>query len=74
MAETPKYKHDPQYLYREYKKAYRNSDMEKAKYYNDISMQVNGSDLSGKFHNHLAAKEERDGVYGMGKTKKFRYG
>tara|TARA_R110000824_G_scaffold247088_3_gene436227 strand:+ start:3146 stop:3397 length:252 start_codon:yes stop_codon:yes gene_type:complete len=72
--QEPKYKHDPQYIYREYKKAYRKADMEKANYYNNISLQVHGTDLNNKFHESLARKEERDGVYGIGKSKKLRYG
>ena len=71
---TPKYKHDPQYLYREYKKAYRKADMDKVNYYNSISLQIHGTDLNNKFHEHLAKKEEREGVYGSGKSKKLRYG
>ena len=48
--------------------------MDKANYYNSISLQIHGTDLNNKFHEHLAKKEEREGVYGLGKSKKLRYG
>ena len=48
--------------------------MDKANYYNDLSLQLHGTDLNNKFHESLARKEERDGVYGIGKSKKLRYG
>tara|TARA_R110000824_G_scaffold213358_3_gene399623 strand:- start:692 stop:910 length:219 start_codon:yes stop_codon:yes gene_type:complete len=72
MAE--KRKHDLQYLYNSYKKHYNKSDMDKANSYNDLAQKLHGVDLRDRYHAKLAKKEENQGPFGLGKTKKLRYG
>ena len=72
MAE--KRKHDLQYLYNAYKKHYNKSDMYKANKYNDLSIKLHGSALRDRYHAKLAKKEENQGPFGIGKTKRLRYG
>ena len=72
MAE--KRKHDLQYLYNAYKKHYNKSDMNKANKYNDLAQKLHGVDLRDRYHAKLAKKEENQGLFGIGKTKRLRYG
>ena len=72
MAE--KKKHDLQYLYNAYKKHYNKSDMDKANKYNDLAQKLHGADLRDRYHAKLAKKEENSGPFGIGKTKRLRYG
>ena len=72
MAEKKKY--DLQYLYNSYKKNYKKLDMQKANNYNDLAQKLHGVDLRDRYHAKLAKKEENAGVYGLGKTKRLKYG
>ena len=72
MAEKKKY--DLQYLYNSYKKNYKKVNMEKAEQYNDLAQELHGVDLRERYHAKLAKKEENAGMYGLGKTKKLKYG
>ena len=72
MAE--KKKHDLPYLYNAYKRHYNNSDMDKANKYNDLAQKLHGADLRDRYHAKLAKKEENSGPFGIGKTKRLRYG
>lgn len=72
MANEKKY--DIEYLYMRYKKFYKKGDMMRAKEYSDLSMQVHKINLEHKYHEYLAGKEDRDGLFGMGKHKKIKYG
>ena len=72
MAEEKKY--DLQYLYNSYKKNYKKLDMQKANNYNDLAQKLHNVDLRERYHAKLAQKEQNAGMYGLGKTKKLRYG
>jgi len=72
MANEKKY--DIEYLYMRYKKYYRKGDMMRAREYSDLSMQHHKVNLEDKFHKYLASKEDRSGTFGLGKTKKIKYG
>jgi|TARA_R110002020_G_scaffold6208_2_gene25914 hypothetical protein len=72
MAEKNKY--DLQYLYNSYKKHYKKVDMDKANQYSDLAQELHGVDLRERYHQKLAKKEQNAGMFGLGKTKKLRYG
>jgi len=72
MAEKNKY--DLQYLYNSYKKYYKEVDMLKANKYNDLAQKLHGVDLRDRYHAKLSKKEENSGMFGIGKTKKLKYG
>jgi hypothetical protein len=72
MAEKKKY--DLQYLYNSYKKYYKKVDLNKANKYNDMAIKLHGVDLRDRYHAKLAKKEKNAGMFGLGKTKKLRYG
>jgi len=72
MAEKNKY--DLQYLYNSYKKNYKKLNMQKANNYNDLAQKIHGVDLRDRYHAKLAKKEQNAGMYGLGKTKRLKYG
>ena len=72
MAEKKKY--DLQYLYNSYKKHYKKVNMDKANEYNDSAQKLHGVDLRDRYHAKLAKKEKNAGMFGLGKTKKLKYG
>ena len=72
MAEKKKY--DLQYLYNSYKKNYKKLDIVKANDYNYLAQKLHGVDLRDRYHAKLAKKEENAGMYGLGKTKRLKYG
>ena len=72
MAEKKKY--DLQYLYNSYKKHYKKVNMDKANEYSDLAQKLHGVDLRERYHAKLAKKEQNAGMFGIGKTKKLKYG
>ena len=72
MAKKRKY--DLQYLFNSYKKYYNKSDLDKANKYNDMSIELHGVDLRDRYHAKLEQKEKNSGMFGLGKTKRLRYG
>ena len=69
-----KNKYELQYLYNSYKKYYKRVDLDKANKYNDMAIQLHGVDLRDRYHAKLEKKEENSGMFGIGKTKKLKYG
>ena len=69
-----KIKHDVKYLYARYIKFYKKGDMEKANEYHTLAMQLHGVDLSQRYHIKLEKREQAKGAFGLGKTKRLRYG
>ena len=69
-----KFKYDVDYLYKSYKKFYNKGDMEKAKQYNSIAEQMHGVNLDTVYHNKLEKQEKNKGLFGIGTTKKLKYG
>ena len=67
-------KYELQYLYNSYKKYYKRADLDKANKYNDMAIELHGVDLRDRYHAKLAKKEESAGMFGLGKTKRLRYG
>jgi hypothetical protein len=72
MAKKNKY--DLEYLYMSYKKHYKKADMQKAKTYNDLAQKIHNVNLDTIYHDKLAKREEKYGVFGIGKYKKIKYG
>jgi hypothetical protein len=72
MSEEKKY--ELPYLYNSYKKHYKKADLDKANKYNDLSIKLHGVDLRDRYHAKLAKKEDKGGLFGLGKTKRLRYG
>jgi len=72
MAEKRKY--DLQYLFNSYKKYYKKSDLDKANKYNDIAIKLHNVDIRERYHSKLASKETNAGMFGLGRTKKLKYG
>ena len=72
MAKKNKY--DLEYLYMSYKKNYKKADMQKAKVYNDLAQSIHKVNLDTLYHDKLAKREEKYGVFGIGKYKKIKYG
>jgi hypothetical protein len=62
------------YLTRAYNKNYNRGDLDKAKIYDNIAQKIHGVSLEVNYHNRLAASEKRKGPYGIGSTRKLRYG
>ena len=73
MAEK-KNKYELQYLYNSYKKYYKKVDLDKANKYNDMAIKLHGVDLRDRYHAKLEKKEKNAGMFGLGKTKRLRYG
>ena len=48
--------------------------MEKAKIYNTMASQIHGVNLDVIYHDKLSNKESRLGIFGIGKSKKIKYG
>ena len=69
-----KFKYDLEYLYSSYKKNYNKGDMEKAKLYNTMASQIHGVNLDVAYHDKLSKREDRLGTFGIGKSKKIKYG
>ena len=69
-----KNKHDLKYLYARYVKFYNKAEMEKAEEYNQISLSLHGIDLSQRYHSKLEKRSQSKGDFGLGKTKRLRYG
>lgn len=69
-----KFKYNMDYLYRAYKKNYNRGDMEKADIYNSMAEKLHGINLSNTYHNKMNAKENSKGMFGIGKSKKIKYG
>ncbi len=72
MADKKKY--DLEYLYMRYKKFYKKGEMKKAKEYNSLAVQYHQVNLADRFHKYLDNKEKKDGPFGLGKTRRLRYG
>jgi len=72
MAEKKKY--ELQYLFNSYKKYYKRADLIKAEKYNNLSLKLHGVDLRDKYHAKLERREKEYGMFGLGKTKKLKYG
>jgi len=72
MAKENKY--DLQYLYMSYKKHYKKADMKKAKAYNELAQKIHSVNLDTVYHDKLAKREEKYGIFGIGKYKKIKYG
>ena len=49
-------------------------DGDKANQYNDLAQKLHSVDLRDRYHAKLAKKEENAGMYGLGKTKRLKYG
>ena len=73
MAEK-KRKYDLQYLYNSYKKFYKKADMDKANEYNDLAMKLHKVDLRDRYHKKIEKREKDAGMFGLGKTKRLKYG
>tara|TARA_R110002020_G_scaffold20393_2_gene69895 strand:- start:2433 stop:2651 length:219 start_codon:yes stop_codon:yes gene_type:complete len=69
-----KFKYDINYLYKSYKKFYNKGNMAKAKEYNSIAEQVHGVSLDTAYHSKLDKQEKNKGSFGIGNTKKLKYG
>jgi len=69
-----KFKYDLEYLYSSYKKNYNKGNMEKAKLYNNMASQIHGVNLDIAYHEKLSKREDRLGSFGIGKSKKIKYG
>ena len=69
-----KFKYDLEYLYSSYKKNYNKGNMEKAKLYNNMASQIHGVNLDVAYHEKLSKREDRLGPFGIGKSKKIKYG
>ena len=69
-----KYKYNLEYLYSAYKKNYNRGNMEKANIYNNMAAQLHGVHLDVIYHEKLSRREDRLGPFGIGKTKKLKYG
>jgi hypothetical protein len=48
--------------------------MKKAKEYNSLAVQYHQVNLADRFHKYLDDKEKKDGPFGIGKTRRLRYG
>tara|TARA_R100001530_G_scaffold106936_1_gene74711 strand:- start:67 stop:213 length:147 start_codon:yes stop_codon:yes gene_type:complete len=48
--------------------------MEKAKLYNNMASQIHGVNLDVAYHEKLSKREDRLGPFGIGKSKKIKYG
>tara|TARA_R100000654_G_scaffold22651_2_gene44880 strand:- start:5479 stop:5697 length:219 start_codon:yes stop_codon:yes gene_type:complete len=72
MAKKNKY--TLQYLYDSYKKKYKALDIEKANQYNDMAMKLHNVDLRQRFFEKEERKELNAGPFGLGKSKKLKYG
>ena len=69
-----KFKYDLEYLYNAYKKNYNRGNMEKASVYNTMATQLHGVNLDVIYHDKLNKREDRLGPFGIGKSKKIKYG
>jgi len=69
-----KVKHDIKYLYARYVKFYNKADMDKANEYKDLAYKLHGVDLAQRYHMKLEKREKSKGAFGLGKTKRLRYG
>jgi hypothetical protein len=69
-----KFKYDLDYLYNAYKKNYNRGNMEKANVYNGMAAKLHGVHLDVIYHEKLSRREDRLGPFGIGKTKKLKYG
>jgi hypothetical protein len=67
-------KHDVKYLYARYIKFYNKADMDKASEYHDLAMKLHGVDLAQRYHMKIEKREQSKGTFGLGKTKRLRYG
>ena len=70
LAKGPK----EDYLYRHYKNNYNKGDMVTANVYNEMSMKIHGVNLHNKYNNKLKNKEENQGMFGIKKYKRIKYG
>ena len=57
-----------------YKKNYKKADMQKAKVYNDLAQKIHNVNLDTVYHDKLSKREEKYGVFGIGKYKTIKYG
>jgi len=71
---SKKFKYDVEYLYTAYKKNYNKGDMEKATLYNTMATQLHGINLDIIYHEKLNKQEDKLGPFGIGKSKKIKYG
>ena len=62
------------YLYRHYKNNYNKGDMAAANIYNDMSVKIHGINLHNKYSDKLKKKEEGQGMFGVKKYKRIKYG
>lgn len=62
------------YLYRHYKNNYNKGDMATANIYNDMSVKIHGINLHNKYSDKLKNKEEGQGMFGVKKYKRIKYG
>ena len=73
MAEK-KNKHDLAYLFKRYTKFYNMAELKKADEYNDLAIRLHGVDLRDKLHARQEKRDKKNGPFGLGKTKRMRYG
>ena len=73
MAEK-KNKHDLDYLFKRYTKFYKMADLKRADEYNDLAIKLHGVDLRDKYHAKQEKRDKKNGPFGLGKTKRLRYG
>ena len=69
-----KFKYNIEYLYTAYKRNYNKGDMEKAILYNNMATELHGINLDIMYHEKLNKREGRLGPFGIGKSKKIKYG
>ena len=62
------------YLYRHYKNNYNKGDMAAANIYNEMSVKIHGINLHNKYSDKLNKKEENQGMFGVKKYKRIKYG
>jgi|TARA_R100001480_G_scaffold66286_1_gene78031 acyl-[acyl carrier protein]--UDP-N-acetylglucosamine O-acyltransferase len=72
MARKENYNLD--YLYRVYKRFYREGNMLRAKKYKDLAKEYHNIDIETHFHQFLERKEERTGPFGIGEYNEIKYG
>ena len=50
------------------------AELKKADEYNDLAIRLHGVDLRDKLHARQEKRDKKNGPFGLGKTKRMRYG
>jgi len=57
-----------------YNKLYKKGDYRKAKQVSDYAKSIHGFDIDEAFHSNLESKQDPRDPFGIGKTKRIKYG